>query len=96
VVAVLGVALVVDLHDVGVVERRGAPGFALEALDEGFVVRVALPEDLERYVPAQNLVAGQVHLGHSSASQEIPRDVAAIDEGSPHDAHGITDARRLF
>jgi hypothetical protein len=91
--AVFGLALVVDLDDAGVVERRRVLGLAPEALDEPLVVRVLPPEDLERHVPAQDLVPGQVNLGHPPAADGLAEDVAAVDEVSLHGSHGNIAAR---
>ena len=59
----------VDLHDAGVDQRGGGAGFVMEAAD---VVRVAGQlgvEHLERDLPAERQLLGQIDLGHRAAAE---------------------------
>jgi hypothetical protein len=51
---------VVNGADIGMVERRGGSGFALEALPKGRIVNRALREDLDRHVAPQPRVMGAI------------------------------------
>src|SRR5688572_14329776 len=82
--AVLRFPAIVDLDDVRVREGCGALGLALEALDELLVVGELLPQDLESNVPIEDLVVGQVHLGHPSASEGMNDAVTVVYDGSLH------------
>ncbi len=84
VATVLRAPPIVDLDDAVVRERGGAARLALETLHEPLVLGVLLPQDLERHVAAQDLVVGQVDLGHASHAQEVARGVAAVDGGLLH------------
>jgi hypothetical protein len=81
---VLRFPAIVDLDDVRVREAGGALGLALEALDELLVVGELLPQDLESYVPIEDLVVGQVHLGHPSATQGMTDAVTVVYDGFLH------------
>ncbi len=87
---VLRGAPVVDLDDVRVGERRHAQGLATEPLDELLVLGVLVAEHLEGHVPLQELVAGQVHLGHASAAQGAQDDVAVVYRGGRLHGHCCT------
>ena len=59
----------VDLHDAGVHERGGGAGFVMETAD---VVRIAGQlgvEHLERDLPAERKLLGQIDLGHRPAAE---------------------------
>ena len=80
VVRALGLAAVVDRDDVRVRQAGGVLRLAAEALDELLVARVTVVEDLDRDVPAELLVLGEVHVGHP-AGAELPHDpVAPVEE----------------
>jgi hypothetical protein len=59
-------------------EGGGALGLASEALDELVVVGVALAHDLEGDVPIQNVVVGEIDLGHTSCPQRLDDAVAVV------------------
>ncbi len=78
-------AAVIDRDDVGVGEGRGAQRFALEALGELLVTSKLLPQDLQRHVPIEDLVVGQVYFGHPSATQGADDAVAVVYDGFLHE-----------
>jgi hypothetical protein len=51
--------------------RKGGSAVCLpsETFDEGLVIGVASSQDLQSDVPIQELVVGQVDLGHTSTAQ---------------------------
>ena len=59
-------------------------GAGAETLQEDLFVDQPLPEDLQRHVSPQNLVARQVDLGHAPAPEAAEDLVAAVAEGSAH------------
>ncbi len=75
---VRGLAPVVDLDDVRVREGRRVQRLALEALGELAVARVLSPEHLEGHVAVEDLVAGEVHLAHPSATQGADDVITAV------------------
>ena len=81
VVGVLRLAAVVDRDDARVVECRSVLGLAAEALDELVVVRVAAVEDLDRDAAAQDLVLGEVHVGHPARAELAHDAIAPVEEG---------------
>jgi hypothetical protein len=71
---------VVHRHDVGMVQSGGRPGFTPEALDERAVGRELGEEHLERDAAIEQLVVGDVDLGHSASRQVLDDLVAsAVD-----------------
>lgn len=86
-------AEVVDRADVRVIERRGRPGFALEALDCGRVVCQFSGKELERDLPAEPQILGTVDDAHAAATEFF--DDAVVGDGlagSGHPRHG----RRVY
>ena len=73
----VAVAHFVDLHDVGMDQRRGRLGLALEALQIGMVVGQFGLEDLDGHAAFQAALLGQVDLGHGPASQAPQQDEIA-------------------
>ena len=69
---------IVDDDYVRVVEGRGAPRLAPEALNEVHVVGILLLKDLEGDVPLKDLVARQEDLGHASAAQGLAQTVVTV------------------
>ena len=69
VVQAVAVSHFVDLHDVGMDQRRGRPRFPLEALQIGMVLGEGGLEDLHGHAPLQLALFGQVDLGHGPAAQ---------------------------
>ena len=68
----VGAAVLVDvehMHDVGVRELRGGARFGDELRDERGVRRALLVEDLERHLPLQARLLGEVDLAHAAAAQ---------------------------
>ncbi len=63
-VGAAGAAHLVHLDDVGVNQRGGGSGLVLEAADVGGVAREVGAENLQRHLPAERLLFGQVDLGH--------------------------------
>src|SRR5918999_2663962 len=59
-------------------ERGGTLGFAFEASDDLLILRELLPESLQGYVAVQLPIAGQVDLGHSSATYEPLGDIPGV------------------
>ena len=78
----LGLATVVDRHDVRVGEACGVLGLAAEALDEAGVGRVAVVEDLDRNAATQVLILGQVHRGHAAGAEAAQHEIAPVKEAS--------------
>ena len=81
VVGAVPLAAVEDADDVRVRERRRARGLALEALDELVVLGEVVVQDLDGQVPPQQLVLGEVHVGHAARAQARDDPVAAVDDG---------------
>src|SRR5215216_2446971 len=65
---VLRAAPVVDQDYVRVAKGGGALRLTPKAFDELVVLGVLVFQDLERHIPFQNLIVGQVDLGHTSAA----------------------------
>ncbi len=72
-------APVVDRDDVGVAEVGGGLCLAAEALDEVAVGRQFGEEDLERDLPVEHEVVGQVDLGHAT-SRQVAQDLVPSAE----------------
>ena len=90
------VADVVDLHDVGVDQRRGGTGFVEEAVDVRAVARERGLQHLEGDGPAEGPLLGEIDLGHT-AGAKAPQDavVAQLAAGevegfSGHGMDGLT------
>jgi hypothetical protein len=73
--AVLGLPEVDDGDGVRVVEARGGPGLAVEALHDRRVREERALEDLERDRPIQREVGGLVDLAHPAAAEELVDEV---------------------
>jgi hypothetical protein len=73
------VSPIVDRDYVGVVECGGAPRLTPKAFDELVVLGVLVPKHLQCDVPVEDLVVGQVDLGHSPPAQEIAESIAVVD-----------------
>jgi hypothetical protein len=74
-------------------ERRCTPCLAPEALDQPIVARTSTAENLEGYIPVQNLIMCQINIGHPTTAQRPIGVVACIQDL----AHGvIVAARQLF
>ena len=69
VVGAVPLAAVEDADDVRVRQRGRAGGLAPEALDELLVLGEVVVQDLDRDLPAQQLVLGQVHVGHAAGAR---------------------------
>ena len=65
----------------GCESAAAAGGLALEALDELVVLGEVVVQDLDRQVPTQQLVLGQVHVGHAAGAEARDHPVAAVDDG---------------
>jgi len=65
----LKLANVVESADVGMVQRRGGPGFAPETGQRGGVLRYIWREELERDKAAEAHVFGFVHHSHAATAQ---------------------------
>ena len=59
----------VDLHDAGVHQRGGGPGFVMEAADVVRIARQVGVEHLERDLPAERKLLGQIDFGHRPAAE---------------------------
>src|SRR5215210_8526164 len=94
VAAVPRTSLVVDLHDVLVVEGCGAPGLPEKTLQEHLVLGQPLLQDLQRHVPPQVFIVPQVDLGHAPAAEAAEDLVAAVEEGRTHGRSLPVAARR--
>ena len=70
---------VVDADDVGVVERGGRLGFATEPFHERRIAGELREEGLERDVPREQPVTGEVDLGHAPLRQ-LAQDLVAVRE----------------
>ncbi len=77
---VLGLAAVEDGDDVRVGERRRTLGLALEALDELLVARVARAHHLKGDVAVEDVVVGEVDVGHTAAAERLDYAVAVVYE----------------
>ena len=77
VVQSLGAADFVNLHDIGMHQCRGGLGFHVEAADIGVVFRQLALEHLERDLPAQRLLLGQIDIGHAAAAQPAQQPIVA-------------------
>ena len=95
VVRPLRVAAVEDRDDVRMVEARGALRLAAEALDELLVGGMPLVQQLQRHVPAQFLVLGEVHVGHP-ARAELALDHIAPVEDTVDERVGVGHTRATY
>ena len=59
---------------------RGARGLAPEALDELLVFGEVVVQHLHRDLPAEQLVLGEVHLGHAPGPEPREHPVAPVDD----------------
>jgi hypothetical protein len=59
-------------------------GLAPEALDELLVGGVPVVQHLDRHLPPQLLVLGEVDVGHPAGAELAKDPVAAVDEGVDH------------
>lgn len=84
-------AEVVDRADVGVIERRGRSGFALEALDCRDIVRQFRGQELERDLPAQAQILGTVDNAHAAATEFF--DDAVVGDGLAGGRHPRHEGR---
>src|SRR6185436_18727395 len=60
---------VVDRADVGMVERRGGPGFTLKAAQGLGITRQIAGDELERHRTVQARIFGFVHHAHPAAAE---------------------------
>ena len=67
----------VNLHDVGLHQRRGRLGFHVEAADIRIVGRQFPFEHLEGYLSAQRPLLGQIHIGHCPAPEPAQQAIIA-------------------
>ena len=82
VVQALDVPDLVDLHDIGVHQRGGGLGLALEPLEVGLVVGQFRPEDLDRHPAFQGALLGKIDFGHRPATQAAEEvEVAHLPTG---------------
>jgi hypothetical protein len=80
--AVLGLAPVVDPHDVGVVERRRLLGLGSEAAQEDLVLGQAGVKDLHRHAPTQGDVLGEEDVGRAPRSDGRHQAVPAAQDSA--------------
>ena len=59
-----------DGDDVRVIEGGGGTGFPGEALDDGWIVRVAIGQNLQRDIAVEPQVVGAVDFAHATRSEE--------------------------
>ena len=95
VVGALRLAAVEDRDDVRVVEARRALRLAAEALDELLVGGVPLVQQLQRDLPAELLVLGEVDVGHP-ARAELALDHVAPVEDAVDERVGVAMVVRLM
>ena len=94
VVQAVDVAHLVDLHDVGVHQRGGGLGLALETLQIGLVAGQLRLEDLDRHPAFQRALLGQVDLGHGPAAQAAEQlQIADLPAGKIGKTVGIGGLR---
>ena len=74
----------VDVHDVGVIEGRRGPGFALKPCAAIERIDDLRTWKLERHPPLQPGVLGDEHLSHAAAAEPFQDQV--VNESSPN--HG--------
>ena len=89
VVGAVDLAAVVDPDDVRMVQPGGVPRLPFESLDELVVARVALVQDLQRDLPPELLVLGQVHVGHPARAEPALDAVAPVEEGADQTVFGV-------
>ncbi len=65
----VGLPHVVNLHDIGVHQRRSGLGLPLEPLHIRGILRQPRLEHLDRHLPLERALLGQVHLGHGPVPQ---------------------------
>ena len=92
--AVLGLQVVVDPADPGVREAREEPGLLQEAALDLGIVGVAPPDGLDRDLPLQGLVPGDVHLSHPTPSEDLGDPVVADRTPEQRDRGGCRRRRR--
>ena len=74
---------IMDGADVGMVQRRGGPGFTLESFQCLAVLRQLVRKELQGHMPAQASVFGFVNDTHSSAT-ELLYDFVMSDRVADH------------
>ena len=74
---------VVERADVGVVQRRGRAGLALEAFRGQRIGGSRLGQELDRDVATEPEVFGAVHDAHAAGAQPID-DAVVRDNGTDH------------
>ena len=67
----------VNLHDVGLHQRRGGLGFHVEPADVGIVGGQFPFEHFERHLAAERTLLGQIHIGHRPATQPPQQAIIA-------------------
>ena len=83
--ALFGFARVVHRDDVRMIQARGEPRLAEEALAESVVVGVTRSEDLQGNVPVEAGVVRAVHLAHPAAADQLLDPVAGdLDSTRKH------------
>src|ERR1700754_1195076 len=70
-------ATIENANDMWVPQRRGQFGLAVESRPEFVVVRRGRRQDLERVLPRQPRVLGEVDLTHTTGSEQPLNDVAS-------------------
>ena len=87
VVGALLLAPVVDADDVGVVEVGGGLRLPAETLHEARVVGELREQDLDRHLPVERSVSGQVDVGHAAPRDAAQQLVTAVEYGQPLIGH---------
>ncbi len=80
VVGAVPLAAVEDADDVRVRQRGGARGLAPEALDELLVFGEVVVQDLDGDLAAEQLVLGEVDVGHAARAEPRDHAVAPVDD----------------
>ncbi len=79
---------VVDAHDVGVVEVGGGLRLSPEALHEVRIVGELGEQDLQRDLAIEELVTGEIDVGHPAAGDVAQQLVPAVEHGRALIGHG--------
>ena len=77
-VGVIATTPVVHAHDVGVIEIGGRLGFATESFNECRVGCILGEEHFDRHKAIKQDVAGQIHVGHATATDALLHFVTIV------------------
>ena len=91
-VPAVGLSDLVDRANIGMIQRRGGAGLALEALQRRRVFLQLSGQELQSHVPAEAEIFGLIHHAHAAAA-ELVQD-AVVGDGFAR--HQPGSSKRIF